>query len=279
MIEPLLRLRPWRKMKRRQISGVEELLRSNERRYMNACDRYLNRDSAVWILGDPPSAVMIYSRQNLMPVLCGKKIVPAPRFLCGIFGTVSVYSMQGPKDDVLVTEKALGEIGLYAAEKKDYDLMCLDRLHPGCHPAALPGLVIRKPEPEDMDALAELHAAYEQEEVLPAASEFRLAVSRMNIERIFAHEQMLVAALGGRLVGKINTNAVTFTRYQIGGVYVHPDYRGLGIARRMASEFVESLLAQGRGISLFVKKNNIAARKVYQHIGFEIIGDYRIDYF
>jgi len=128
-----------------------------------------------------------------------------------------------------------------------------------------------------MNALAALHAAYEQEEVLPAASEFRPDASRMNIERIFAEEQMLVAELGGCLVGKINTNAVAFTRYQIGGVYIHPDYRCMGIAGRMTFEFVESLA--GMGISLFVKKTNAAARRVYQRIGFEITGDYRIDYF
>jgi len=90
---------------------------------------------------------------------------------------------------------------------------------------------------------------------------------------------MLVAELNGRLIGKINTNAATFARYQVGGVYVLPEYRGRGIARRMAVEFITSLTAQGRGISLFVKKSNPAARRVYQRIGFEILGDYRINYF
>jgi predicted GNAT family acetyltransferase len=124
-----------------------------------------------------------------------------------------------------------------------------------------------------------LQAAYEQEEVLPLASEFNAAVSRLNTERIFSKEDMLVAEFDGHLIGKINTNAVTFTRYQVGGVYVVPDYRGLGIARRMAGEFITNLTAQGRGISLFVKKSNPAARRVYQRIGFEILGDYRINYY
>jgi predicted GNAT family acetyltransferase len=90
---------------------------------------------------------------------------------------------------------------------------------------------------------------------------------------------MLVAEFKGNLIGKINTNAVTFTRYQVGGVYVHPDYRGMGIARRMAGEFIASLTTQGKGISLFVKKSNSAARRVYQRIGFEILGDYHINYY
>jgi predicted GNAT family acetyltransferase len=271
----------WRKIKKSQEAGAEELLRANERWCMNACGKFIKGGSAVWVLGrGAPSALVIQARQTLLPVLCDQKTVPQPRFLRSIFGgKVYLHSLQGRKDDALVMEKALEKMGLYASEKKDYDIMCLDHAPLPCHSTAPVNLVIRKPAPQDMNALAALHAAYEQEEVLPAASEFRPAASRLNIERIFAEEQMLVAELGGCLIGKINTNAVGFTRCQIGGVYVHPDYRGLGIAGRMAAEFVESLTARGRGISLFVKKSNIAARKVYQRIGFEIAGDYRIDYY
>jgi predicted GNAT family acetyltransferase len=279
MNEPLFER--WRKIKKSQIADAEELLRANERWCMNACGKFLKGGSAVWGLGrGAPSALVIQARQTLLPVLCDQKIVPPPHFLRGIFGgKVSLYSLQGRKDDALVMEKALEEMGLYPSEKKDYDIMCLDHVSSSCRSTAPVNLVIRKPVPQDMNALAALHAGYEQEEVLPAASEFRPAASRLNIERIFAEEQMLVAELGGCLVGKINTNALAFTRCQIGGVYVHPDYRGLGIAGRMTFEFVESLTAQGRGISLFVNKANTAARRVYQRIGFEITGDYRIDYF
>jgi ribosomal protein S18 acetylase RimI-like enzyme len=270
-------------MKKSQIVGAEELLQVNERWCMNACGRFLKGGSPVWVLDGKrgvPSALVIHSRQTLLPVLCDQETVPLPRFIRSIFGgRAPLHSLQGRKNDVLVMEKALEEMGLYAAEKKDYDIMCIDHPPLPCHSAAPMNLVIRKPVPEDMNALAALHAAYEQEEVLPAASEFRPAASRLNIERIFAEEQMLVAALDGCLVGKINTNAVAFTRCQIGGVYVHPGYRGMGIAGRMTTEFVESLAAQGRGVSLFVKKTNIAARKVYLRIGFEIQGDYRIDYY
>jgi ribosomal protein S18 acetylase RimI-like enzyme len=277
----------WQKMKRQHVAAVEKLLRLNERWYMNACMRYLknlkSKDSTIWILDDRdclPAAIIIQYRQSLLPVLCGKKNIPVPDFLCSPFGIVSVHSLQGCTNDVLVIETALEKTGLYAREKRNYDIMCIE---PGSNialAADVPsGLVIRKPQRKDIDELAALHAAYELEEVLPAASEFNPSFSRLNFERIFLNEQMLVAELGGRLIGKINTNAVTFTRFQVGGVYVHPDCRGLGIAGRMAAAFVKSLLAQGRGISLFVNKTNLAARKVYLKIGFEISGDYSISYY
>ncbi|MCL2762768.1 MAG: GNAT family N-acetyltransferase [Treponema sp.] len=281
----------WRKIKKHQITEAELRLQSNERWCMNACSRYLTRNPAkdtVWTLLDESgaiSALIVYVKQNLLPVLCGQEHIPPPHFLRGFFGAVPVHALQGRMEDVGIMEAAMKKIGFYAVEKIDYDLMCIDEPPSGFSASGPAGLVIRKPQFSDMDSLVSLQAAYEQEEVLPARSTFNPAVSRLNTEKLFTKEQMLVAELGGQLIGKINTNAVTFTRYQVGGVYVHPDYRGLGIARRMAGEFIAGLTTQSRelgtarGISLFVKKSNPCARRVYQRIGFSITGDYRISYY
>ena len=275
----------WQKLKKQQLPDAEALLRSQEIRCMNACSRFINRDSLkykAWSLNDKKgrvSALIILSKQSVLPVLCDQDSIPPPAFLRGFPGKVHLHSIQGCKHDALMLETTLGKTGLFAAETIDYDVMSIDQPPSDYLSAGPAGLVIRKPQLADMNALAVLHAAYEQEEVLPAASVFNAAVSRLNIERIFAKEHMVIAELNGRIIGKINTNAVTFTRYQVGGVYVLPDYRGLGIARRMAGEFTASLTARGRGISLFVKKSNPAARRVYQRIGYALNGDYRISYY
>jgi ribosomal protein S18 acetylase RimI-like enzyme len=274
-------------MKKKDAAGIEALLRSHERWCMNACNRYLNRSSkrdAVWLLKNAAGdiiALMIRYNLSLLPVLSAAAdtdLIPPPYFLRGFLSSIPVHSLQGRKEDMAIMEAPMEKVGLHAEEKLDYDLMCIDHPPSGFYsPCA--GLTFRKPNSGDINALAALHAAYEQEEVLPAASEFSAATSRMNIEQIFAKQQMLVAELDGRLIGKINTNAATFTRYQVGGVYVLPEYRNRGIARRMAGEFITDLVAQGKGISLFVKKTNPAARRVYQRIGFETLGDYRIFYY
>lgn len=266
-------------MKKHQAGEIEALLRSREGMCMNACSRYLNRaswGSKVWTLGSGIPALVIYARNSLFPVLSGRRDIPPLHFLGGIFGMAPIHAVQGSIEDSSALEAALEKSGLNAAERIDYDLMSIDRPPSGYQSAGPGNLVIRKPEPSDMDAIAALHAAYEREEVIPSASELNLAVSRLNAERIFKNEQMLVAEINSRLVGKINTNAATFTRYQIGGVYVHPDYRGCGIACRMAGEFTALLQ---RGVSLFVKRSNGKARSVYSRIGFEISGDYRICYY
>ena len=275
----------WRKMKRRQVAEAEALLQSQEYWCMNACSRFLNRRSLkgrVWTLGDSDgkiAALAILSRQTLLPVLCDQKKIPSPRFLSSIFGVVPIYSLQGKIADAEIMVSALEKIGLSPTENIDYDMMCIDRA-PGDFKSAGPAaLVIRQPNASDMNSLAALHGGYEREEVLPSAAEFNAAVSRLNTERLFANEQMLVAELDGRLVGKVNTNATAFTRCQVGGVYVHPDFRGMGIARRMIGEFTAGLIAHGWGVSLFARKSNPSARRVYQRLGFTINGDYRISYY
>jgi ribosomal protein S18 acetylase RimI-like enzyme len=272
-------------MKKRDTAGPEKLLRGQEALCVAACSRFLKLNPAkehVWTLRDKHGiyGMIIQSKRSLLPVLCGQKEIPPPRFLRGFFKTVPIHSLQGLKDDAVLLEQALEKFGRRAAENIDYDLMCIDRSpNEECFSAGPADLILRKPLFTDADTLAALQAAYEREEVLPKNAVFNPAVSRLNIERILSSEHILAAELGGRLVGKINTSSLSFTRFQVGGVYVHPDFRGLGIARRMAAEFVRSLIAQGKGISLFVKKSNPAARSVYRRLGFTVWGDYRISYY
>jgi predicted GNAT family acetyltransferase len=47
----------------------------------------------------------------------------------------------------------------------------------------------------------------------------------------------------------------------------------------MAYEFISSLISEGGGVTLFVKKTNAAARSLYSGLGFKYRGDYRITYY
>jgi len=264
---------------------AEKLLLSHEYRCINACYRFINRkktNSKTWALHDGSgniSSLVIYSNKNILPLLCRKNNIPLLKFLNGKYSIYPVYSLQGSREDVAVIESMMEKNGFIPTEKINYNLMCIDRL-PECFIGKGPsGLILRKPTLADLDDLAVLHAAYEQEEVLPADAEFNPFVSRLTTEKIFYNEKMLIAEISGRIIGKINTNAFAFTRFQVGGVYVHPDYRGLGIARRMTGEFIKELITLGNGISLFVKKSNSAAFRVYKSIGFEVKGDYSICYY
>jgi GNAT superfamily N-acetyltransferase len=262
-----------------------------------ACARFLHLnpgDDQVWYsagpgrrIGEPVPALLIRSRQSLLPVFNGQRLVPAPRFLRLLPGTRPLHAIQGLREDAELLEGALQPV-YTAMDRIDYDLMSLDA-EPD--PEALngrlrmllrrgpAGLHLRTPDMSDLEKLLPLQTAYEKEEVLPKGAVYSPLSSRLSLEQIVLREHMLAAELDGRIVAKINTNAVSFTRYQLGGVYVHPDYRGLGIATTMTAALVLELTAKGRGVTLFVKKHNATAQTVYRRLGFKTIGDYRISYY
>jgi len=273
-------------MKKKDVFKLEDFLREIENNYVNACGRFLERDPIkdyIWIFQDKNGIVkasIINSKSTLIPVLCGEKEIPKLKFLKNLLRIKKIHSVQGLSEEVIVLENAFKMLGKVTAEIFDYELMSLDTMPSKKGFSEGPkNLVLRVPQMVDLDALAPLQAGYEQEEVLPSGSAFSPAASRVNTANIIANGKILAAELNGKFVGKINVNAVSFTRYQVGGVYVSPDFRGMGIASRMVTEFIASLVNQGMGVTLFVKKNNVPARRLYNSIGFKMKNNYRIAYY
>jgi RimJ/RimL family protein N-acetyltransferase len=278
--------RQWRKIPLREQSAAEDYLKTREPYCVAACAKFLHLQRSkdhVWALKDAKGGItdlILHSRQSLYPVFGSSRNIPAPRFLKRFFGKAPIHAVQGLEEDVDLLEAAMESRDYFAAERIGYDLMSLDsRPDPSCYRSGPAELIVRPPADSDSEELYRLQAAYEQEEVLPRDAVFSPAACRANLEHLLRSEQMFLAVLNGRIVGKINTSALSFTRCQIGGVYVHPDYRGLGIAVRMAAVFIDSLIDERRGITLFVKKRNRSAQAVYRRIGFVIEGSYRISYY
>ncbi|MDR0465257.1 MAG: GNAT family N-acetyltransferase [Treponema sp.] len=284
----------WRKMKNADIPLTENFLVNIEKDYVSACGRFLLRQSKagniirgtkdpVWLLRKKNNEIMaliINSGSTVIPVLRGIREIPELKFLKGFLRLKKIHSLQGLKNEVVILEEEIKKTGWKSADIIDYDLMSLDKPpEKKGFSSGPPNLILRVPAMIDLDAIAPLQAAYEKEEVLPKGSVFSPAASRINTAQIIANGKVLAAQLNGRFIGKINVSAVSFTRYQVGGVYVHPHFRGQGVARRMAFEFISSLIGEGRGVTLFVKKTNTAARSLYSGLGFSVRGDYRITYY
>ncbi len=67
--------------------------------------------------------------------------------------------------------------------------------------------------------------------------------------------------------------AQVFERFgcrHIGQVAVNPDRRGEGLGKRLIQSIIELNAAGGKNYSLFVYTTNIAAKKLYDSLGFEI---------
>jgi ribosomal protein S18 acetylase RimI-like enzyme len=278
--------RQWRKATKSDGIRIEEFLRSHEYYCVTACAKFLRRQSPheqIWYLANQDgavSAMLLRFAGMIFPVFGSTRDLPPPRFMKRFTGRIPLHAVQGLLDEAETLEAALGKLGYRIAEHRNYDLMTLDgppeRVRADL---SLRGLTLRRPGFTDLEAMYPIQAAYEKEEVLPRGAAFNPAACRLSLSSILVHEQSLIACMGDRIVGKINTNAASFTRLQIGGVYVLPEYRNQGIGRRMTAAFAGDLITQGRGLTLFVKKDNPAAQRIYRQVGFKTIGDYRISYY
>jgi len=65
---------------------------------------------------------------------------------------------------------------------------------------------------------------------------------------------------------------------QIEGVWVHPEHRRLGIARRCVSELCRRVLMSCERVTLYANEGNAAALRLYTRLGFRSDGHYRTVY-
>ncbi len=133
--------------------------------------------------------------------------------------------------------------------------------------------------PADLDALYPLAAAYEKSEVMTALHAFDPAACRATQAKNLKTQLVYLATMHGRVVARAQTNAQGWAFDQIGGIFVDPEFRGLGLGRGVVDALVSDIAARGRGVSLFVKKSNTVARSLYLSMGFQISRDYRVSYF
>jgi ribosomal protein S18 acetylase RimI-like enzyme len=141
------------------------------------------------------------------------------------------------------------------------------------------GTTTRYAVPDDLEAMMPLARAYELEEVATPMHPFDEAVCRANQARSLARYRVRVLEVDGRIVARAQTNAVGYGREQLGGIIVLSQLRGRGYGRRVVTELAKSILDEGKGLSLFVKKGNVPARKLYESLGFRFSGDFMVDYF
>ncbi len=131
----------------------------------------------------------------------------------------------------------------------------------------------------DLDALYPLAAAYEKSEVMTALHAFDPAACRATQAKNLKTQLVYLATMHGRVVARAQTNARGWAFDQIGGIFVDPEFRGLGLGRGVVDALVSDIAARGRGVSLFVKKSNTVARSLYLSMEFQRSRDYRVSYF
>ena len=85
---------------------------------------------------------------------------------------------------------------------------------------------------------------------------------------------------GVRIDGRLAAMAGERMRFpgytEVSGVCTHPDFRGLGLARRLSAAVVAGIEARGERAFLHAWKTNHAAISLYERLGFEICAEVNI---
>ena len=195
--------------------------------------------------------------------------------------TRSLHSIMGVRRDVEVVQRSI------AAETRavlDYHLMVLPfdsplNRAPGPVDGTELGLKFRRARPRDLIALFPLQREYEKEEVLLDPSRFNSAAAYLNLQQHIKHEIIYYAIADRQIVAKAGTNARGIEYDQLGGVYTVRHLRSMGVSTALVSVLIADLRRHQRNICLFVKKDNPAALRVYNKLGFERRDEFRIAYY
>ena len=218
----------------------------------------------------------------------GRGLCILPETDAGLRGFIALAGANGPLFSLIGPGEALDRVAmmleLKPLETRKFLLMRLqtrsspgalpERFSLGSKPSALKGeFEIRRATIRDFSKLCSLHEAYEREEI-GSREPFFAASLPERIIRILRKQLAVVAIIDGTIVGKANTNARGLGIDQLGGVYVSPEARRRGLGFFMVESLASHLSSLGRGICLYVRPENEAARRLYIKLGFVEAGTY-----
>lgn len=273
----------WRPVGRKDLPAILEFLLRDEalcvpftsrlRSGARGCEVYFNGGAG----GDVSECILFTSAGLLLPVLAGTD---------GTHGDLAdvlrglrppVHSIMGVGRCVEGAESLLPQP---PTARIEYFLMTLPRasLH-HLLPDDTSGVLVRKADPYDAEALFPLQKEYELEEVVIYPTNFSDAQCMKQLKHALRDELVFVAELDGVPVAKAATNARGFGVDQIGGVYTVPENRSKGLGARVVAELLEAVFVDKSAACLFVKKRNKPAIALYDRIGFAPVTDYVISYY
>lgn len=127
----------------------------------------------------------------------------------------------------------------------------------------------------DLDHLVPACAAMHLEEVGIDPLSRDASGYRQRIRELVLRNRSLILVEDGLIVAKAEFSAVTPYTVQLMGVWTHPAYRRRGHARRAMTEICGHLLGQRKRPSLFVNDFNVPAIRLYESLGFRMVGTNR----
>jgi predicted GNAT family acetyltransferase len=134
------------------------------------------------------------------------------------------------------------------------------------------GVTIRRATGMDIERLTAFYLGTAGFEHLSEAEVRRSMIGRVH------HLRTYVAEKYRRLLSAASTSAEGNLAVMIGGVWTAPDARDHGYSTAVVARLADEVLRTDRNVYLFYLEDNPAAARVYEKIGFRIIGKWSVAY-
>jgi predicted GNAT family acetyltransferase len=141
------------------------------------------------------------------------------------------------------------------------------------------GVRLRLAAGEDLDILVRACADMLREEILDDPYSRDPAAFRTQVWRLVQENAIFVGEAGGRIVFKAHANVRTPLAAQISGVYTLPEHRSRGYATVGMAALAERLLTEHPVLCLYVNRDNDAAIRTYEAVGFRRTGTFKSIFF
>jgi ribosomal protein S18 acetylase RimI-like enzyme len=93
--------------------------------------------------------------------------------------------------------------------------------------------------------------------------------------KVLATSEKFCLKIDEKMVSIASSNGLAIKAFQILGVVSHPDYRKKGYAKAVCSYLISHMKDKGANKAIiFTKEDNIAAKKCYLDLGFQIVDKY-----
>jgi predicted GNAT family acetyltransferase len=164
----------------------------------------------------------------------------------------------------------------YADDGQPMRLACRELLFELKSAVEMPGKTegLRLATIDDLHLIAPVHAALAEAEsgINPLETDREGFLQRC--ARRISKNRVWVMVKNDRLIFKADIQAETPELIYLEGIYVSPEERGSGLARRCLTQLCKSLLTRTRSICLLANEENEAAQVFYRMCGFKRISNY-----
>lgn len=152
----------------------------------------------------------------------------------------------------------------------DHLLAVCERVSPG------PRLDLRRARPDELDAVADMAAELEREDLGEDPRLTEPEVHRQDVARKIRDGRIWLGEAQGQVVFKGDVGLSFARGALVGSLWVPPAHRGRGLGTAGARALCERLLASVPRVGLHVAERNAAARASYRAAGFEERGPFRL---